>query len=170
MFDFFTYFVGIALIGVFVYLDGPNIVKHNLTIKCNKFRKINQLVSTNYKGVFTIIWISLCLIIKALWINMLQYMNSTVVQLDKNKYIITYVIKGKTYKMIVKPIRGPKQVLLVYDENQEDVSHLIFPYLGPEENWHYQVYTPNFFNKNELTFELSNGNQKVFLKNDNIML
>lgn len=170
MFILFTYCIGSFLIGTFIYLDGPKIVKNNLSIKCHKFRKINRLVSTNYKGIFTILWISLCLIIKALWINAIQYMNNTIVKLDKNKYKVTYVINGKTYEMIVKPIRGPKKVLLVYDENQEDVSHLIFSYLGPEEDWHSKSYTPKFFNRNELTFELSNGTQKVFIENDNIIL
>lgn len=170
MFSLFTYCTGLFFISIFVYLDGPKIIKHNLSIKCQKFRKINRLVSTNYKGIFTILWISLCLIIKALWINIIQNMNKTIVKLDKNKYKVTYVINGKTYEMIVSPIRGPKKVLLVYDENQNDISHLIFSFLGPEENWHNKIYTPKFFNKNELTFELSNGNQKIFNENDEIII
>lgn len=169
MFSFFTYCIYTSLVSVFVYLDGPNIVKHNVVEKYHNFRKINRLVSTNYKGMFNILCISLSLVVKALWISILQNINNTIVKIDKNKYRITYIIEGKVYKMILKTNRGPKKVLLIYDENQEDVSDLILPYLGPQENWHGDVYTPKFFTKNELTFELSCGDQRVF-SGDDIML
>ena len=169
MFSLFTSCVCTSLVGAFLYLDLHRTVKNNIVEKCRKFKKINRLVATNKKGDFNIMWVSLSLVIKAVWINILQYINTTVFQLDKNKYEITYIIKGKKYKMIVKPIRGPAKVLLVYDENQEDVSHLIVPYIGPEEDWHGRVYTPKFFTKSELTFELSSGDQKVFLQDDNII-
>ena len=72
--------------------------------------------------------------------------------------------------MIVKLNRGPSKVLLVSDEKHEDVSHLILPYLGPEENFHNYVFTPNFFDRKELVFELSNGVEKLFTHNQNIIL
>ena len=97
-------------------------------------------------------------------------MNNTVIQVEGNKYIITYIIKGKTYKMTVKLTRGPRKVLLVYDEKRDDISDIVFPYLGPEENWHGDIYTPKFFNKNEIVFELSNGEERLFKQNDEIKL
>ena len=170
MLSLFTSCVCTSLVGVFLYLDLHQTVKNNIIEKYREFKKINRLVATNKKGSFNIMWVSLSLVIKALWINILQYINNNVFQLDKNNYEITYIIKEKTYKMIVKPIRGPSKFLIVYDENQEDVSHLIMPYIGPEEDWHGRVYTPKFFNKSELTFELSSGDHKVFRQNDNIIL
>lgn len=146
------------------------ICKDSSIYKYKKFRKINKLVATNYKGIFTIFWISLCMIFKVLWLYIIQYFNSTVIYIQDNKYIITYVIKGKIYKMIIKPNRGPSKVLIVSDENHEDVSHLVFPYIGPEENFHSSLFTPNFFNKKELVFELSNGCEKIFNENQNIIL
>ena len=151
-----------TLMVVFVYLDGHHIVKNTAVVKWKKFRHLNRLVSTNYKGFFTILWISTCMIMKALWISILQYLNSTIIQIDKKTYKVTYVIKGETYKMIVKPHRGPRKILLVSDEKQEDLSDIIFPYLGPEENFHGKKYTPKFFEKKELIFELSNGTEKIF--------
>jgi hypothetical protein len=110
------------------------------------------------------------MVIQSLWISIIQYFNNTIVQLDANKYLVTYIIKGNTYKIIVKNKRGPRNVLLVSDETETDISDLIFPYLGPEENFHCQVYTPNFFGKKELIFELSNGCEKIFKTNENIVL
>jgi len=99
---------------------------------------------------------------------MLQYLNNSIVQIDKKTYEVTYVIRGKTYKMLVKPKKGPRKVLLVSDEKQEDVSYIIFPYLGPEENFHGKKMTPKFFGKEELVFQLSSGVEKVFRENEMI--
>ena len=110
------------------------------------------------------------MVIKVLWLYILQYFNKTVIYKGNNEYIITYVIKGKIHKMVVKPNRGPSKVLLVSDEKQEDVSDLVFSYLGPEENFHKYMFTPKFFNSKELVFELSNGNEKIFTENEIIIL
>jgi len=170
MFSLLTYSLVIPVLGAFLYLDGPHIVRDTVVMKWKNFRKINKLVATNYKGVFTIIWISLCMVSQALWVSLIQYMNSTIIPIEGGKYKVTYVIKGKTYKMIVKPTRGPRKVLLVSDAKQEDVSYQIFPYLGPEENFHGEIYTPRFFEHEELIFEMSNGDEKIFKADDNIIL
>jgi hypothetical protein len=162
----FNLIIGTALLSVFVYLDGPCIVKKASVLGWSKFIKINKLVSTNYKGCFNILWISLYMVSQALWISMIQYLNSTIIQIDRNTYRVTYVIKGKTYMMIVRPNRGPSKVLLVSDENQIDVSHIVFPYIGPNENFNGEIYTPKFFNKKELIFELSNGQEKCYSEHD----
>lgn len=156
------YGLGTTLIFVFIYLDGYTIIKNTSVIKWRKFRKINKLVSTNYKGFFTIIWISLCMVAQALWVSLIQYLNSTIIPIKNGQYLVTYVIKGNTYKMVVKPVRGPRKVLIVSDNKEEDVSHLIFPFLGPEEDFHGKAYTPKFFDKEELVFELSDGSEKIF--------
>ena len=158
-----------VLVGLFCYFDGYLIVKDSVGVKWKKFRKINKLVATNYKGIFTIIWISLYMVLQALWINIIQYLNNSIIPMKNGKYKVTYVIKGKTYRMIVKPKKGPRKVLIVYNENQEDVSYLVFPYLGPDENFHGDMYTPNFFDCDELVFELSNGSDKIFKRNDKII-
>lgn len=170
MLNIIIYGLSAILISGFFYLDGHLIVKNSAIVKWKKFRKINRLVSTNYKGFFIILWISIYMVIQALWINFIQYMNSSVVQLNGCKYEISYVIKGKIYKMIVKPIKGPKRVLLISDDMENDITHHIGPYLGPEENFHNKMFTPDFFNKKELIFQLSDGTELVFNQFDNIII
>jgi hypothetical protein len=170
MFSLLSYGIGSAAVAVFLYLDGYNITKNTTLIKFQKFRQINKLVSINYKGYFKILWISLCMIRQALWISLLQYMNSSVIKLGGNKYVITYIINGKTYKMLIKSKRGPQKVLMVSDETQTDVSDLIFPYLGPCDNFHGDIFTPEFFGRKELIFDLSDGSEKIFLESDKIIL
>jgi hypothetical protein len=156
--------------GFFVYLDGYKIVKNVLNTKYNKFRQINRLVATNHKGTCNILWISICLVFKALWINIIQNLNNTVIYLGENNYLITYSVKGVVYKMIVKPPRGPKKFLYIYDENKIDVSDLLFPYLGPDDNFHGKKYTPKFFDKQQLVFVDCYGVEKSFNHLENIIL
>jgi hypothetical protein len=174
-----NYLLGFTLctIPIFLYFDGYNkslqiaiVYKNMIHNKYKKFRRINSLISTNYTGFFKIFCISLWMIIKVIWMYIIQYLNSTVTQIEFNKYIITYVIKGKTYKMIVKCNRGPSKVLLICDENQKDMCDYINPYLGPEENFHGNLFTPKFWNKKELIFELSDGSEKIFSENQYIIL
>jgi hypothetical protein len=117
-----------------------------------------------------VFFLSVYLVLYAVWLNVWQYLNSTIVEIGKNTYELTYIINGVTYKMVLKPQRGPARVLLVFDGNQEDVSHEIFPYIGPEGDFHGKVYTPEVFNKKELVFQLSNGEEKIFKENDEIIL
>jgi hypothetical protein len=170
MFNIITRAFLAPIIGAFFYLDGYNIIKNNVVVKYKKFRKINNLVSTNYKGFFTIMWISLCMVTQALWLSLIQYMNSTIIPIKGGRYKVTYVIKGKIYKMIVKPVRGPVKVLLVSNDKQEDVSCDILPYLGPEDDFHNKKYTPRFFDHNELIFEMFDGQEKIFKADDSIIL
>ena len=163
--SFITYGVGVAL---FYHLDGHRIVKNRSVIALQKFRKINRLVSTNNKGCLKILWISFYMIFQALYMSLSQYLNNTIKPLGENRYLVSYIIKGNTYKMIVKLKKGPRSILLVSDEKQNDVSDLILPYLGPDDNFHGYHYTPGFFGKDELVFELSNGTEKIFRSDEHI--
>lgn len=170
MLTFITYALTGSIIGIFFYLDGPNIVKNNYQLKLEKWRKLNKLVGTKYNGYFTILRISICMIIKALWINIIQYCNSSITKIDKKNYELSYVLNGKLYKILIENKTGPRKVLLVSDERQTDISYLVIPYLGPKEDFHSHTITPKFFNRKELIFELSNGEERIFNENDKIIL
>ena len=139
-------------------------------MKLEKWKKLNELVSTKYDGYFTILWVSICMITKALWINILQYLNRSITKIDKKTYELSYVLNGKLYKILINNKTGPRKVILVSDETQTDISYLITPYLGPKEDFHGSDITPKFFNRKELIFELSNGEEKIFKHNDSIII
>ena len=159
--------LGLSACGFF-YLDGPLIIKNSVVPYINKAKSLKTLVSTQYTGKFNILWVSLTIIFKALYIMLIQYLNNTVIKIDKNKFQITYVIDGKLYKLVVKTKRGPRSVLIVYNENQQDMTDIILPFLGPQEDLHRQDYTPDFFNSCSLTFELSNGSELTFKTGETI--
>lgn len=134
--------------------------------KYTKFRDLNKLVATRYKSIGKIIYISLCMVGKMYWFYFLQWLNNSVEIIDSKNAVITYVLNDKVYKLPVKIKRGPSVFLLVLDENNTDVTDLITPYFGPEQNWHKKELSPSFWNKESLTFELSSGETKTFNKNE----
>ena len=170
MLTFISYALTASIIGTFFYFYGPTIVKKNCQLKLEKWKKLNELVSTKYDGYFTILWVSICMITKALWINILQYLNRSITKIDKKTYELSYVLNGKLYKILINNKTGPRKVILVSDETQTDISYLITPYLGPKEDFHGSDSTPKFFNRKELIFELSNGEEKIFKHNDSIII
>jgi hypothetical protein len=92
------------------------------------------------------------------------------VKINKNTYQLTYVINGQLYKLIVKTRKGPKNVILATDENDEDITDIIHSYMGPCENFHGDTITPEFFGKNKITLNLSSGEDKTFDKTDAISI
>lgn len=140
-----------------------------LNTRYKNFQRINSLVSTQQKNKFKIIWFSLIIIFKALYMTLMQKIYKNVKKIDRNTYKISYCINGDIYHMVIKSRRGPKNVLQVIDENLEDVTHIITPYLGPNEDMHHFKFAPNFWNKKLLTFNLYNK-EITFKENDEIVL
>jgi hypothetical protein len=68
----------------------------------------------------------------------------------------------------VTPKKGPKNVLQVIDDNNEDITTLIVPYLGPAEDWHSSKFKPSFFNRKTLTFNLSSSDDITFTEDEEI--
>ena len=160
----------IYILGFFIFflyiLDLHNIIISQCSIKYNKWTKINNMVSIKYKNQIFIIWFSIKLIVQALYINLIQYLNKSLIMIDKNTYELTYVINGTTYKNIIKIKRGPKPILQIIDELSEDITEKILPYLGPSYDFGGSKLTPKHFKYKTLTFEMSDGNEKIFNEND----
>ena len=148
---------GVFTVSTFIYFDGIYALKN----RYDRFKNLNQLVSTKYKGKINcntkmkIFYLSIIIILKALYLSILQKLNNSLKKIDNNTYELSYTISGNIYKMIIIPNRGPSNVLQIIDDNYEDVTDFIMPYLGPKENWHNSsMFTPSFFNKKSLTFNM----------------
>jgi len=103
------------------------------------------------------------LIFHLLYINMLQYLNKSVVKVTKNKYIIEYVINGQNYKLFVF-LDKTQRVLQIIDSNDNDVTDNVVPFLGPNYKLHNQKIYPYLLGYKTLTFELTDGTEIYFEK------
>ena len=85
-------------------------------------------------------------------------MNTNVVKQGRNKFKVSYVVGGKLYTMIVVPVRGPAPVIQIIDDNADDVTDKILPYMGPRYDWHgNDLDFSSVFDSKELTFNMATG-------------
>lgn len=157
-----------ALVSFYAWRSKTHLVVKNVVMKkFKKFRKLNSLVATSETNNCKIIYVSLKLIAKASYILFIQYMNNSVRPIEGGKsHELTYVINGKMYKLIVTPIRGPAPIMQISNDNGEDVTDIVLPYMGPQYDWHYREFAPRFFGYKSLTFELADGSEKTYEDSD----
>jgi hypothetical protein len=153
-----------ALVAFYAWRSKTHLVVKNVVMKNFKeFRRLNSLVSTTETENVRIIYVSLKLIAKASYISFIQYMNNSVRPIEGGKsHELTYVINGKMYKLIVTPTRGPAPIMQISNDNGEDVTDIVLPYMGPQYDWHYREFAPRFFGYKSLTFELADGTEKTY--------
>ena len=149
----------------FVYSNSFQYMKEGIMVKYNKWLNLNTQIASREKNNVKVLWISTKLIMNTFYIAFLQYINTSTRKLDRKTYEISYVIEGKLYKMVVIPRRGPAPVLQIFDENSNDITQFVLPYMGPQYDWHGKKFTPRFFGHESLTFELGNGTEYTY-KND----
>jgi hypothetical protein len=157
-----------ALVAFYVWHSKTHLVVKNVVMKkFKKFRKLNSLVATSETENVKIIYISLKLIAKASYISFIQYMNNSVRPIEGGKsHELKYVINGKMYKLIVTPTRGPAPIMQISNDNGEDVTDIVLPYMGPQYDWHYREFAPRFFGYKSLTFELADGSERTYEDSD----
>jgi len=152
------------VISIFLILSFSGyIFKDKIKEKYDSFRSLNKLMSTStkYKNICSIVYLSCKMIAKVYWLYFLQWCNNSI-EKTKSGYILSYAVGGNIYRIFLKHKRGPKPFLIVVDENDNDVTDEILQFLGPNQDWHGQKYCPENWNKKCLTFEMSDGEQKIF--------
>ena len=90
-------------------------------------------------------------------------------RIDANTYILNYTLNGTDYSTVIKIKRGPCTFTHVYDENNNEVTHLIKRYYGPGKDFHHYPMTPSFWGKEKLTFVMDDIDEiRVFNGNEMI--
>lgn len=168
MYLLYTIFFVITL-AIYAF-DGHTIVKEAVVTKYKRFRQLNRLVETRYKTIGMVVWVSLSMVAKMYWLNFLHWANNSIEHIDHKTVVFSYVLNGKLYRMVVRPRRGPTNVLLVVDDQSNDVSDDVLPFMGPNQDWHGKEFTPSFWHNKSLTFELATGEQKTFTEHQKIEL
>ena len=143
------------------FVNTTNVLKN----KYNKWVSLNIQIASKERNKIKVLLVSTKIILNALYISFLQYMNNSIRKIDHKTYELSYVIEGKLYKMIVIPKRGPAPILQIFDEKSNDITYFVLPYMGPQYDWHGKKFTPRFFGHESLTFELGDGTEYTY-KND----
>lgn len=142
---------------LFVRIDGPSIVYNYLNDNYSRWQRLTQLVATRESNIVRIYMISMQMVMSNLYLSLIQYMNNSVKKINSNTYEVSYIVNGHKYKMLVPHKRGCQYVSRISNENGDDVTDIIRPYMGPKHDWHGNIYKPVDFGSAELIFEFVDG-------------
>ena len=85
--------------------------------------------------------------------------NST--RIRKNVYDIEYAIGCKRYRFHVHYKLGPSRFRKFTTEDNVDISEMIFPYVGPNDDFHGIKYTPKDFGYNTIHVHYRGGEEEM---------
>jgi hypothetical protein len=128
--------------------------------KVNELRKIKKTmgIQISYKMVWMMCW----LLWTTFWLMLSQWLNSNVVAIGKNRYMVIFAIGGKRYATIIKHQTGPSPVLQVIDNEDNDITNIIEPYvLFKQEN-----ITPGDVGYDSISIMNQDGTDTEYNKND----
>lgn len=148
----------IPIIALFFMIGGTDVIREIIKRKARQLRFA--------KTMFPIVKSMVFILLKTLYLSFIQYMNTSIVKIDNDTYVLSYVIEGILYRTIITPSKLGHPVLLVSDNASNDVSDIVLPYLGPSYNWHGLALTPASLGFDRLIFEMSDGNELVFEKKE----
>ena len=136
------------------------------TIVYSRCQRIRQIRSTANKFNISLTWAMIRITIVLLWQACLmmisQWLNNTVVLIGKNKYEIRFCIGGKIYKTIVKHRIGPSPILQVVDQDDNDITHVVEPYMLFNTN----EISPGDLSYNNITIMYSDGTDVRYNRSD----
>jgi hypothetical protein len=88
----------------------------------------------------------------------------------KDKYMISYSINGKKYKIIIPRKKIINKIIKVVNECGDDITIEFETYLGPCNNFHGFEYSPYSLGHNKIIIETIDCECIVFNKYDIITL
>jgi len=138
------------------FVELPSNLKASYQLLCDFY---TCTPGSNFKSKLKFLTISLGCSKIILYQRFLNYMDKRVEKISNDSYVITFPIENKLYKIVIDSPRGANNIMLISDENSEDVTDLILPYIGPNKDWFgNENLTPNFFNRKILYFECVDSN------------
>lgn len=92
------------------------------------------------------------------------------VEVYKDHYIIHYPYGVRWYKISVPKIIGPDKYITKVIADNEEITEKIKGLLGPSHNFHNQPISPESLGYNKMIFQFALEEDKIFEKDDTIIL
>lgn len=147
-------YIYIIIIGL-LYCSYSKLDNLLLLYRLNLNREKSHILALR-KTMYAICWVAYLMLYQKIYHN--------IVPIDQNKYDVHYIYHGQLYKIRIMHKKGPQktQVLMIANDQLEDISEDIIPFMGPKQNFHNLDYQPCHFQQKELTFYLSDGRILTF--------
>ena len=136
----------------------PTVIYTKCTTIHRKWVRLKLLVSSTETDTYAVYSVSAKIVLQLIHVEILKWFKpDSVKKLGKNIYELSYDLNNKQYKMLLTPYRGPRPVLQIIDDKNNDVTDIVLPYMGPRYDWHGHPISPSFFNTKYLTINWSDG-------------
>jgi hypothetical protein len=132
--------------------------------------KINELynsVKLQHKTVPKSLFHTTKIIIQSYTNSLFDKKDHAKIKIDKDKIIISYFFKNKKYKIPINSRKKPNNIISIKNENDEDITDYILPFMGPSLDFHNQSIKPIDLNLNKMIINTITG-QLIFNSNDYI--
>ena len=134
-------------------LGASDIIKRSV----NKIKAVVNFVSLTETDPIMIAYRTGVIACQAVMVN---FTNEDV-KVGKNLYEVSYKLLGKKYKMLVKIKRGPCPINSIIDDDGNDITDKVLPYMGPKFDWHGQQPDPSFFDCETMNIEKFDGTSEI---------
>jgi len=114
------------------------------------YNNVKQQHKTQFKSIFYTSKILLQSLYKILFVNKDK---CKITNISNSKLLISYCHNGHLYKILLNSKLKPNYIFSITNENNEDISNILNPYLGPLQNFHNQKITPNDINMNQINIK-----------------
>lgn len=124
----------LCFIAMLMYIgEGYSALYEWVKYKYSRFRSLNSLVSTKYKGIVSILFYSIVILLKAFWYGILNFFDNRLEKLDKHKNVLNFSHNGRIFSILFYNKRLPDDVIQVIDENSIDVTDRVLPFIRFQE-------------------------------------
>ena len=83
-------------------------------------------------------------------------------EISRHVYEIRYQIHLRPYRFRVKYKMGPSPYQYFWNEDGQNITDQIVPYIGPNHDFHKIEYTPHDFGHRSILVEYLNGHRQLF--------
>lgn len=136
-------------------------IQYNRIQKCRELKKTMN-IEFNWKMFSTVCW----LLWTTFWLMISQKLNKNVTMIGKNKYKVTFAIGGKLYTTIIKHNKGPSPILQAIDDDQNDITQVIEPYVI----FNTEKITPGDLGYNNVSLICHDGTDVTYNKYDELTI
>jgi hypothetical protein len=153
---------------------GGVVLRNKLTdTKINGIRRIKCSIEEHTKSSPIIVWLKTIRTVFSMYLDKVHDSYVKKIKSTKcinDKFEIHYYHNNNHYKIRLENSNKDMPCLNVYNENNEDITKIFNEYLGPDYNFHNNIYTPSDMNCKSITILDENLNKTIFEENDPIYL
>lgn len=129
-----------------------------------KWNRLKLLVSTTETNTFRIYYVSLKMVFSVVYSDLLNKItNNNAIIVGRHVYQVDYTLNSRSYSMMVTPTRGPNPISNIINQNGENITDQILPFMGPKYDWHGHVPKASLFGHTKIIIQNHDGTETEIL-------